>query len=139
MSSLGYKQYQSTSTQSGTFEASPHRLIQMLFEGALEKIAKAKGFMCRGNIEQKGTHISWAIKVIGGLQESLNMELGGELSKNLHELYDYMCTTLTQANIENSVGKLDEVTLLLNNIKDGWDGIEQEVKSMSTPASVRTA
>lgn len=139
MSHNALKQYQTTNTQTGVVGASPHRLIQMLFEGALEKVAKAKGFMMRDKIEEKGKHISWAIKIVGGLQESLNMELGGELSQNLYKLYDYMCTVLIQANIENSVEKLDEVARLLNNIKDGWDGIEQEVKSMSTHADVRTA
>ena len=125
------KQYQETSTQAGIFEASPHRLIQMLFEGALEKIAMAKGFLIRNEIEKKGAHITWAIKIIAGLQESLNMKEGGELSKNLSYLYDYMCNKLLEANSENSIEKLDEVTKLLSNIKEGWDGIEAEVKSLS--------
>lgn len=131
MSLNGLKQYQSTSTQSGIFEASPHRLIQMLFEGALEKVAKAKGFMLRKKIEEKGHHINWAIKIIAGLQNSLNMEAGGDLSARLYSLYDYMITTLNEAHAENSVEKLDEVTLLLKEVKSGWDGIEEEVRQMT--------
>ncbi|TQV75315.1 flagellar export chaperone FliS [Aliikangiella marina] len=131
MSLHGLKQYQSTSTQSGIFEASPHRLIQMLFEGALEKIAKAKGFMQRNKIEEKGHHINWAIKIIAGLQNSLNMEQGGDLSEKLYRLYDYMIDTLMQAHAENSIEKLDEVTLLLKEVKSGWDGIEEEVRQMT--------
>lgn len=131
MSHAALKEYQSTSTQSGAHTASPHRLIQMLMEGALEKIAKAKGFMSRNEVEQKGHHISWAIRIIGGLQDSLDMKKGGELSANLDKLYDYMCRTLVQANVENSVGKLEEVTTLLSTVKEGWDGIEDEVKSLA--------
>lgn len=133
MSLQGLKQYQSTSTQSGIFDASPHRLIQMLMEGALEKIAKAKGFMLRKEIEKKGQHISWAIKIIGGLQSSLNKDVGGDLTDNLDNLYDYMCQKLLEANAENSIEKLDEVTGLLATVKEGWDGIEDEVKQMSQP------
>lgn len=133
MSLQGLKQYQSTSTQSGIFDASPHRLIQMLMEGALEKIAKAKGFMLRKEIEKKGQHISWAIKIIGGLQSSLNKDVGGDLTDNLDNLYDYMCQKLLEANSENSIEKLDEVTGLLATVKEGWDGIEDEVKQMSQP------
>jgi len=139
MSLNGLKQYQATSTQTGVVEASPHRLIQMLFEGALEKVAKAKGFMARREIEKKGQHISWAIKIIGGLQNSLNMEIGGELAVNLDNSYEYMAKILFEANIENSIGKLDEVTLLLSNIKEGWDGIEEEVKRMNVPEVRATA
>ncbi len=133
MSHNALKQYNATSTQTGVVEASPHRLIQMLFEGALEKIAKAKGFMARKEIEKKGQHISWAIKIIGGLQGSLNMEVGGEVAVNLDKLYEYMIHKLFEANLENSIEKLDEVTRLLSNIKDGWDGIEEEVKRMTVP------
>ncbi len=139
MSLNNLKQYQSTKTQSGVVGASPHRLIQMLFEGALEKIAIAKGFMDRKNIEQKGKHISWAIRIIGGLQNSLNMDIGSDLSKNLDNLYEYMTVTLVEANAENSIEKLDEVTRLLTNIKEGWDGIEAEVKAMSTAQRVSSA
>ena len=138
MSLSGLKQYQATSTQTGVVEASPHRLIQMLFEGALEKIAKAKGFLARKEIEKKGQHISWAIKIIGGLRSSLNMEIGGELAVNLDNSYEYMTRILFEANMENSIEKLDEVTLLLSNIKEGWDGIEEEVKKMNAP-EVRVA
>jgi len=131
MSLNGLKQYQNTSTQTGIVGASPHRLIQMLFEGALDKIAIARGAMERNNIELKGRHISWAIRIIGGLQSSLNLEIGGELAANLDKLYEYMSLKLVEANAENSIDKLNEVSKLLNNIKEGWDGIEEEVKSLA--------
>ncbi len=139
MSMNSLKQYQNTSTQTGVVEASPHRLIQMLFEGALDKISIAKGCLLRKDIEKKGANITWAIKIIGGLQSSLNMEAGGELANNLDNLYEYMCFKLVEANAENSVEKLDEVSKLLSNIKEGWDGIESEVKAMSAPQRASTA
>ncbi len=133
------KQYSSTATQSGVIDANPHRLIQMLMEGALEKIAKAKGFMNRKNIEQKGFHINWAIRIIHGLQDSLDMKSGQELSERLNSLYIYMIQRLTEANVENSIEKLDEVSQLMSTVKEGWDGIESEAKQIFASSQNKTA
>jgi flagellar protein FliS len=113
------KAYGQVGVQSGAY-ASPHRLIQMLMDGVLDKIANAKGHMSRGDIKQKGNFISWAISIIGGLRASLDFEKGGEIAANLEALYDYMERTLVVANAENSIQKLDEVTTLLTTIRDAW-------------------
>jgi len=103
--------------------ASPHRLIQMLFEGALERIAQAKGAMQQNNIARKGELIIKAINIVGGLQGSLNDNQGGDLAKSLDSLYDYIIRRLTQANRENDIEMLDECAKLLGEIKVGWDAI----------------
>ncbi len=126
----GAMQYKKVDTQSGIENANPHRLIQMLMEGALEKIAVAKGHIGRGNIAEKGRYISWAISIIGGLQTSLNKYNGGEVAENLDALYDYMTTRLFEANINNDTSILDEVSKLMKEVKTGWDGIEAEAKKM---------
>ena len=92
MISRGAAQYKSVGNQSGIENASPHRLIQMLLDGALDRINSAKGAIKRGDIQSQGTNISSAISIIGGLQSSLNMEKGGEIAANLDNLYDYMGT-----------------------------------------------
>lgn len=117
------QQYKSMGTQGGIVDASPHRLIQMLLVGALDKIAIAKGHMDRGEIGAKGSHISWAISIIGGLRTSLDPSAGGEIAANLERLYEYIERRLAQANIENSTAMLDEVASLLGQIKSGWDAI----------------
>lgn len=119
--------YAQVGNQSTAAFANPHRLIQMLMEGALEKISKAKGFMQNGDIAKKGEHISWAISIIEGLRVSLDHSQGGQISENLESLYIYMNSRLTQANLNNSVEMLDEVTGLLVDIKSGWDAIPQDV------------
>jgi len=128
----GAMQYKKINTQSGIENANPHRLVQMLMEGVLEKVAIAKGHLERGNIEQKGRNISWAISIIGGLQASLNKEVGGEISENLDALYEYMTTRLIEANLHNDSEILDEVSKLMKEIKEGWDGIEAEAKEFYT-------
>ncbi|HFB67225.1 MAG TPA: flagellar export chaperone FliS [Aeromonadales bacterium] len=121
------QQYTQVGNQSTAAFANPHRLIQMLMEGALEKISKAKGFMENGNIARKGEHISWAISIIEGLRVSLDHSQGGEISQNLESLYVYMMSRLTDANVQNSVEMLDEVSELLLDIKSGWDAIPQDI------------
>ena len=119
--------YAQVSNQSTAAFANPHRLIQMLMEGALAKISNAKGFLKNGNTAKKGEHISWAISIIEGLRASLDHSQGGQISENLESLYIYMNERLTQANLKNSVEMLDEVTGLLMDIKSGWDAIPQSV------------
>jgi flagellar protein FliS len=119
--------YAAVKTHSNILEASPHRLIQMLFEGALERIAQAKGAMQQKQISRKGELIGKAINIVGGLQGSLNDREGGELAANLEGLYDYIIRRLTQANYENNPEILDECGRLLAELKLGWDGIAEEV------------
>lgn len=103
-------------------EASPHRLIQLLFEGALQRIAVAKGFIHRHEIAEKGNNISRAITIVGGLRASLDMEQG-EIAQNLDNLYEYIERRLLEANLKNDVLILDEVSSLLRDIKVSWDAI----------------
>jgi flagellar secretion chaperone FliS len=126
---LAMKQYQQVSVHSGIMDASPHRLMQMLMEGALEKIALAKGNMANRHIAGKGENISKAITIIGGLQSSLNHETGGEIAKNLNNLYDYMSQRLVVANLHNDENILDEVAGLMVEIKMGWDAIPDEFRN----------
>ena len=79
-------EYNKINIASGVEAADPHRLIQMLMHGALEKIAIAKGYLARGDIPNKGVHISWAISIIEGLRASLNMDDGGEVAQNLESM-----------------------------------------------------
>jgi flagellar protein FliS len=105
--------------------ASPHKLISMLYEGAILAIVKAKAYMQNGEIAAKGESISRAMAIINlGLLASLDTSVGGELAQNLQMLYEYMSRTLLEANIENNPSKLDEVSGLLRDLKGAWDAIE---------------
>jgi flagellar protein FliS len=116
-------QYSQNAVQTRIESASPHRLIQMLLEGALGKIAAAKGHMDRGEIRPKGEQIGSAISILEGLKTSLDMEKGGEIARNLEDLYTYMERRLVEANRVNDTALLDEVSDLLKQIKEAWDAI----------------
>jgi flagellar protein FliS len=117
------RQYQTVNTQAQVSDASPHRLIQMLMEGGLSRLAQAKGVMMHGQHAAKGELLSKAIGIIGGLRESLDLQQGGEIAANLDRLYEYMVSRLVEANIGNDVAIIDEVAELLRNVKSGWDAI----------------
>ena len=119
--------YAKMNTRTAGEYANPHRLIQMLMEGALEKIATAKGYMERKEIADKGVYISWAISIIDGLRISLDHKNGGELASNLEAVYDYMQRRLVEANIHNKVEMLDEVSGLIRSIKEAWDNIPTQI------------
>ena len=112
------KAYSNVGVETSVSSADSHKLISMLFQGALLAIANARNGMLRKDIPAKGKAISHAIRIIGeGLQASLDKNVGGKLAQDLDALYDYMSLRLVEANMKNDIAMLDEVTSLLNEIK----------------------
>lgn len=107
--------------------ADPHKLVLMLFDGAMLSVASASLHMKRStphDIACKGESVSKAINIIAnGLKASLDLEAGGELAGKLAALYDYMCARLLHANAHNQPAVLDEVSHLLAELKDAWEQI----------------
>ena len=108
--------------------ADPHQLILMLMDGALDRIAKAKGAMLQKQHSEKGKHISHTITIVSGLSDCLDMDAGGDLSTNLADLYVYINRQLLQANLKNDPGLLDEVASLLREIRGAWGAIPLPVR-----------
>lgn len=123
-SNSAIKQYQSVNTRAQVAEASPHRLIQMLMEGGLTRLAQLRGAMERGDLALKGELLGKAVAIIGGLREALDSQAGGELAANLDSLYEYMIARLTEANRTNDATIVLEVSNLLREVKSGWDAIQ---------------
>lgn len=118
------KTYANVGLESGVAAANPHKLILMLYQGALLAIASAKNQMQRKQTAEKGASISKAIKIIDeGLKSCLDIEAGGEIGKNLRDLYDYMNQRLLIANLKNDPAILDEVSGLLSELKGAWESI----------------
>jgi len=128
----GLQAYQRVNTQTSITDADPHRLIQLLYNGAIERINMAKARMQAKDYAGKGQLIGKAIEIIGGLRSFLDFEKGGQLAAQLEALYDYMERALLEASMRNDVEKLDEVLGLLRSVKEGWDGIRQEVVGQQT-------
>lgn len=118
--------YRSASAHSGVAAADPHRLVVMLMDGALERIATARGLMTHGGGAEKAQLLHRAVAIIDELRNSLNFKAGGEIANNLDALYEYMCTRLMQANAQNKPEWLDEVSRLLGEIRGAWLQIPQQ-------------
>lgn len=113
--------YEQVNLNTSVQEADPHRLILILFEGAIAAINSAKFFIEDGNTAAKGVAISKAIDIINnGLKASLDYEQGGELAERLGALYEYMSSRLLWANLKNDVAVLNEILGLINEIHEAW-------------------
>lgn len=120
----GANAYAKVGLETGVAAASPHKLVIMLFEGAMVAIASAIQQMQAGDIPAKGQSISKAITIIdSGLRASLNKEIGGEIALNLDALYGYMSSRLIIANLKNQPTILEEIYQLLKGLKDAWEQI----------------
>jgi len=120
------KAYSNIAIESKAHSSDPHKLILMLYQGALLSIASAKNQMLRKEVSAKGQSISQAIAIINdGLKASLDLSVGGELALNLSDLYGYMIQRLLQANMKNDTAILDEVSGLLMELRGAWESIRQ--------------
>ncbi len=123
----GTQAYADVGLESGVMSASPHKLITLLFDGALSALAKADIYIQQGNIPAKGRALTHAINIItNGLKLGLDIEHGGELSQNLAGLYDYFCRKLIQVNLRNDRELLSQIRQLLGEIADAWKDISPE-------------
>ncbi|MDH0729471.1 flagellar export chaperone FliS [Pseudomonas sichuanensis] len=119
------RQYQKVNSHAQISEATPHRLVQMLMEGGLDRMAQAKGALARGDIAEKGLMLGKAIDIIIGLNDGLDAQKSHDPAyiEQLSSLYAYMTNRLMQANIDNDPAIIDEVAQLLITVKSGWDAI----------------
>jgi flagellar protein FliS len=124
MSLSGLQSYKKVGVYGNLAEASPYKVVQVMLDAVLARIAEATGHLERGEVAAKGEKIGKALSIIEALMLGLDKERGGEIAQNLERLYDYASRTLLKANLENSPELLKEVTSLLREIKLGWDGIE---------------
>ncbi|MCG3169650.1 MAG: Flagellar secretion chaperone FliS [Pseudomonadales bacterium] len=124
-------QYRSINAHTGVVDADPHQLIQLLLDGAIDRLAQARGALQSGNPAAAGEALGKALGIIGGLQGCLDRDRGGEVADNLDRLYDYMTRRLLDVHRGDGVAPLDEVSGLLGTIRGGWEGIRAETVSAS--------
>jgi flagellar protein FliS len=122
------KHYAMINLESNTLVADPHKLISMLFEGAVIALNQAEFDIENNKPADKCTSISKAIDIILlGLDASLRYEKGNKLGENLHMLYQYMAHQLTLANLHNDTNKIAEVRHLINELRSAWNAIDPKV------------
>lgn len=116
--------YRQIAAETGVVDATPHRLVTMLYDGFFEAIAEARGALRAGDHERKGKAIGRAVRIVEeGLRSGLNRDAGGALAENLNNLYSYVAVRLTQANLRNDETALDECQRLVQPLRDAWKSI----------------
>lgn len=116
--------YRKMAAETALVDASPHRLVAMLFEGFLDALAETRGAMRQRDIERKGRAINRATRIVEeGLRAGLDLRAGGRLAADLDELYRYIGTRLLQANLRNDEAILDECQRLVQPLRDAWNAI----------------
>lgn len=120
----GAAAYGRVNVESHVISASPHKLIQLLFDGALREIRAAKIHLKDNNVSAKGQAIGKALDIVNmGLLAAVDKEKGGELAERLDALYRYLAEQLVQANLKNSIAGLQHVEDLLLQIASAWNEI----------------
>ncbi|MBO5567136.1 MAG: flagellar export chaperone FliS [Succinivibrio sp.] len=123
------KAYRRTNLEAELSVADPHRIIQMLFDGLIERLSQAKGAIERKDFEYKADRLSKAVGIINGLQLSLDRKQDPELGNRLFALYDYMKDLLNKATTSLEITPIDECISLIMPIKQAWDQIPESVKN----------
>jgi flagellar protein FliS len=131
--------YARIDTQTAIASASPVQIIVLLYDGAISSLATAKGKMQEMKLAEKGQLISKAISIVEGLRSVLDFEKGGDIARNLNDLYDYMKRRLASANLKNDQAGLDEVIGLLSNLREAWVELEARERQSAAALAPRPA
>ncbi|WP_371192677.1 flagellar export chaperone FliS [Glaciecola sp. SC05] len=128
MSLKAINAYKKGTLKQDIINADPHKLTLMLMQGALDKLAYAKGCIERNDLKGRAEHVSKATAIFINLRDTLDLEVGGEFSENLYSLYNYFIEKLSSLSSENGVDIISEVSELFHPIKTAWAQIPEEAK-----------
>lgn len=124
------RMYHRVGVETGVAAASPHALTLMLFDGFVTVVKHARQALREGRIDDKCRHIGHASRILDeGLKAPLNLAAGGELARNLNNLYEYMLVRLLRANLHNDDAALQEVIRLIEPVREAWVGIGPRMPS----------
>lgn len=120
--------YRAVAVETSVSTANPHELVSLLFEGLLQSLALAKGSIQTADMPVKGRAIGRAVRILEeGLKAGLDEARGGPLAVNLRSLYDFCIVRLTESNLHNDAGMVEEVIQLIRPVADGWSQIRDQV------------
>jgi flagellar protein FliS len=127
---LALSKYGKIKDDTQTMFASPHQLILMLFDGAIEAMSMTIGAIQHNNLELRSKQNTRSITIINGMRECLDMESGSELADNLYSLYQYMAQELFRAGFRSDVDTIRNIQFMLKDIRDSWENIPLDMHYM---------
>jgi flagellar protein FliS len=123
-------QYGKIKDDTQTMYASPHQLMLMLFDGALEAMSLTIAAIQNKNFELRSKQNTRSITIINGMRECLDMDAGGELAENLYSLYEYMAQELFRASFKNDAETVRNIQTMLKDIRGSWEKIPIDMHYM---------
>lgn len=122
------QQYASTAVETAVSEATPHKLIEMLYDGALKNLKLTKVFIENKDFEKKSEFSNKALSILNALRAGVDVEKGGDVAANLYDLYDYCYRGTFEGVTNNSIEKMDEIIGHIAGLKDSWQQMPEEIK-----------
>jgi len=122
-------QYAAVNAQTSVVDVDRHKLIELLYDGALERINMAKARILAKDYEAKNKFINKTIDILAGLRSFIDESKAEELADNLAQLYAYCESRLLEANLKNDVELLNEVASHIRTVREGWAGIRSEAEA----------
>jgi flagellar protein FliS len=117
--------------------ASPGKLILLLYQGAIRAMKQAVDLIDKKDYEGKGNALIKAQDIIMELNLALDMNVGGEISRSLRQLYLYIYKRLVNANLDLNKDYILESIKIMTGLLDAWESAVQETEGNSQNA-VRT-
>lgn len=119
--------YQNTYMQNQVQNASPEKILVMLYDGAIRFVRQGKLAMEEGDKTLKLQKVSRAINILTELSNTLDFENGGDFAVSMDSLYWYMIQELTRSNAKNESDPIDRVEAMLVELRDAWaQAVEQQ-------------
>lgn len=115
--------YRTTAVETRVHEADPHKLIELMFEGAIQRLRTAEASTASGDISRKAKAASEAGAIVDSLSGCLDLSQGGEIADRLAALYDYASRRIVTANAANDAHGFGEVAVLLDEVFSAWKAI----------------
>ena len=122
------KAYKKVNIESNILGADPHHIVTMMFDGALQSIAIAKGAIERKDLELKSQAMTKFINILTALRTSLDFDAEPKISKQFDDLYSYCIERMNQISVSLDVSGIGEVTELLSPLRDAWAKMPEAAK-----------
>lgn len=127
----GINAYQRVGGRDQATTADPYQLIQMLMNGALQKLAVSKGAMERKDLEVKSENLTKSLSIVNALQDGLDMNVESEVVGNMYDLYDYIKRQIVEAMASNKIEAVENCLMVMRNLKEGWDAIPVDARNQA--------
>ncbi len=109
--------------------ASPVQLVVMLYDGALRFMEAGKAAMLRGDLPTQNHNLQKAQRIVLELMATLNMDQGGDISKNLMALYTFVLEQLVEANVQDSPEPIDHAMKTMSGLRESWAELERQQRT----------